>query len=69
MVTPHIEDMPFSRLRTAAGSTLEGLAAAFDASPLSQRRHRIAVTGLQRSGKTVFITAFAHALRLSRIHI
>lgn len=54
---------PFSRLRTAAGSTLEGLAAAFDASPLSQRRHRIAVTGLQRSGKTVFITAFAHALR------
>lgn len=54
---------PFSRLKNAAGSTLEGIAAAFDASPLSQRRHRIAVTGLQRSGKTVFITAFAHALR------
>lgn len=54
---------PFSRLKTAAGSTLEGIAAAFDASPLSQRRHRIAVTGLQRSGKTVFITAFAQALR------
>ena len=53
----------FSRLKNAAGSTLEGIAAAFDASPLSQRRHRIAVTGLQRSGKTVFITAFAHALR------
>lgn len=54
---------PFSRLKNAADSTLESLAAAFDASPLSQRRHRIAVTGLQRSGKTVFITAFAHALR------
>jgi hypothetical protein len=54
---------PFSRLKNAAGSTLEGIAAAFDASPLSQRRHRIAVTGLQRAGKTVFITAFAHALR------
>jgi hypothetical protein len=54
---------PFSRLKNAADSTLEGLAAAFDASPLGQRRHRIAVTGLQRSGKTVFITAFAHALR------
>jgi predicted YcjX-like family ATPase len=54
---------PFSRLKNAADSTLESLAAAFDASPLSQRRHRIAVTGLQRSGKTVFITAFTHALR------
>lgn len=54
---------PLSRLKNAADSTLEGLAAAFDASPLGQRRHRIAVTGLQRSGKTVFITAFAHALR------
>lgn len=53
---------PLSRLKNAAGSTLESLAAALDASPLSQRRHRIAVTGLQRSGKTVFITAFAHAL-------
>jgi hypothetical protein len=53
---------PLSLLKTVAGGTLEGLAAAFDASPLSQRRHRIAVTGLQRSGKTVFITAFAHAL-------
>jgi len=53
---------PFSRLKTAAGSTRDGLAAAFDASPLGQRRHRIAVTGLQLSGKTVFITAFAHAL-------
>ena len=36
--------------------------AALEASPLSHRRHRIAVTGLQRAGKTVFITAFAHAL-------
>lgn len=54
---------PFSRLKDAADSTLEGIAAAFDASPLGQRRHRIAVTGLQRSGKTVFITAFAQALR------
>ena len=53
---------PLSRLKTAAGSTLEGIAAALDASPLTHRRHRIAVTGLQRSGKTVFITAFAHAL-------
>ena len=52
-----------SRLKDAADSTLEGLAAAFDASPLGQRRHPIAVTGLQRSGKTVFITAFAQALR------
>ena len=47
---------PLSRLKTVAG-------AAFEASPLSYRRHRIAVTGLQRAGKTVFITAFAHALR------
>lgn len=53
---------PLFRLKTVAGDTLESLAAAFDASPLGQRRHRIAVTGLQRSGKTVFITAFAHAL-------
>lgn len=45
-----------------AGTALEGLGAALDASPLSPRRHRIAVTGLQRSGKTVFITAFTHAL-------
>lgn len=47
---------PLSRLKTVAG-------AAFEASPLSYRRHRIAVTGLQRAGKTVFITAFAQALR------
>lgn len=53
---------PLSHLKTVAGYTLKGLAAALDASPLGQRRHRIAVTGLQRSGKTVFITAFAHAL-------
>ena len=53
---------PLSRLKTVAGSTLEGLAAALDASPLSQRRHRIAVTGLQRAGKTVFVTSFVHAL-------
>ncbi len=45
-----------------ADGTLESIAAALEASPLSHRRHRIAVTGLQRSGKTVFITAFAHAL-------
>ena len=29
---------------------------------LTRERRRIAITGLQRSGKTVFITAFAHAL-------
>ena len=45
-----------------ADAALESVGAALDATPLSHRRHRIAVTGLQRSGKTVFITAFAHAL-------
>ncbi|MCA0304912.1 MAG: YcjX family protein [Proteobacteria bacterium] len=29
---------------------------------LTHERRRVAITGLQRSGKTVFITAFAHAL-------
>lgn len=54
---------PLSRLKTVADAALESVGAALDASPLSHRRHRIAVTGLQRAGKTVFITAFAHALR------
>jgi predicted YcjX-like family ATPase len=53
---------PLSRLKTVADAALESVGAALEASPLSQRRHRIAVTGLQRAGKTVFITAFAHAL-------
>ena len=53
---------PLSVLKNLAESTLEGIAGALGSVPPGHRRHRIAVTGLKRSGKTVFITAFAHAL-------
>ena len=49
-------DLALSPLK-AAGEALLDLPGA-----LTRERRRIAVTGLQRSGKTVFITAFVHAL-------
>jgi predicted YcjX-like family ATPase len=49
-------DLALSPLK-AAGEALADFPAL-----LTNERRRIAVTGLQRSGKTVFITAFAHAL-------
>ncbi len=53
-------DLALSPLK-AAGETLLELPGA-----LTRERRRIAVTGLQRSGKTVFITAFVHALVSAR---
>ena len=54
----------FSRLAEFAREPLEAIGAALSDVPasLSHERHRIAITGLQRSGKTVFMTSFAHAL-------
>lgn len=49
-------DLALSSLK-AAGDSLADLPL-----PFARQRHRIAITGLQRSGKTVFITAVAHAL-------
>lgn len=49
-------DLALSPLK-AAGEALVALPTS-----LARERRRIAITGLQRSGKTVFITAFAHAL-------
>lgn len=53
-----------SRLGDIAGGSLDAVGAALATIPrtLNHQSHRIAVTGLQRSGKTVFITSFAHAL-------
>ena len=53
---PRWADLALSPLK-AAGDALVDLPGA-----LTGARRRIAITGLQRSGKTVFITAFAHAL-------
>ncbi len=49
-------DLALSPLKAAGEALVD-----FPAS-LARERRRIAITGLQRSGKTVFITAFAHAL-------
>ena len=54
---------PFFRLGGLAAASLDAIASALaSASPLQQNSYRIAVTGLQRAGKTVFTTSFVHAL-------
>jgi predicted YcjX-like family ATPase len=54
---------PFSRLGGLAADSLEAIASVLaGASPLKHGSYRIAVTGLQRAGKTVFVTSFVHAL-------
>jgi predicted YcjX-like family ATPase len=55
---------PLARLRDLAGASLDALGTALSEIPryLNHESHRIAVTGLQRAGKTVFVTSFAHAL-------
>lgn len=54
---------PFSRLGGLAVQSLDVIASALaGASPLNHGSYRIAVTGLQRAGKTVFVTSFVHAL-------
>jgi predicted YcjX-like family ATPase len=52
------------RLGGFARGSLAAVGAALSEVPtaLSHERYRIAITGLQRSGKTVFVTSFAHAL-------
>ncbi len=53
----------FSRWGGIAADSLDSVAAAVAAaSPLARGSYRIAVTGLQRAGKTVFVTSFVHAL-------
>ena len=54
----------FSRLGDIARKPLDAVGTALSEVPVafSHRRYRIAITGLQRSGKTVFVTSFAHAL-------
>ena len=55
--------IPIARLPTLAADSLDAVASALASlSPLNQAGYRIAVTGLQRSGKTVFVTSFVHAL-------
>ncbi len=55
---------PLRRMGELAGASLEAIGAALAEVPgvPGRQSHRIAVTGLQRSGKTVFVTAFVHAL-------
>src|SRR4030095_9938831 len=54
---------PFSRLGGLAAASLDAIASALaSASPLQRHSYRLAVTGVQRSGKTVFVTSFVHAL-------
>ena len=54
---------PFSRVGGLAAASLDAIASALaSASPLQRNSYRIAVTGLQRAGKTVFVTSFVHAL-------
>jgi predicted YcjX-like family ATPase len=54
---------PLSRLGGLAAASLDAIASALaTASPLQRNSYRIAVTGLQRAGKTVFVTSFVHAL-------
>jgi predicted YcjX-like family ATPase len=55
--------MPLRRLKDLAGASLGTIGAALAELPgMGGEAHRIAVTGLQRSGKTVFVTSFVHAL-------
>lgn len=54
---------PLTRLPGLAMDSLDAIASVLaSVSPLKQAGYRIAVTGLQRSGKTVFVTSFVHAL-------
>ncbi|MCW5737196.1 MAG: YcjX family protein [Enhydrobacter sp.] len=57
---------PLRWLTDLAGASLDAIGAALAEVPgvlsLNHDTHRIAVTGLQRSGKTVFVTSFVHAL-------
>ena len=55
---------PLTRLRDLTGGSLDAIGAALSKVPryLNHDSHRIAVTGLQRAGKTVFVTSFTHAL-------
>ena len=57
---------PLRQLMDLAGASLDAIGAALAEVPgflnLNHESHRIAVTGLQRSGKTVFVTSFVHAL-------
>src|SRR3979490_3054116 len=55
---------PFARLGDLVGGSLETIGEALSAFPalLNHETHRIAVTGLQRAGKTVFVTSITHAL-------
>ena len=54
---------PFTRLPGLAADSLDAVVSALASlSPLNRAGYRIAVTGLQRSGKTVFVTSFVHAL-------
>ena len=57
---------PLRHFLDLAGASLEAIGAALADVPgylnLNHDSHRIAVTGLQRSGKTVFVTSFVHAL-------
>lgn len=55
---------PLTRLTGLAGGSLDAIGAALADIPrlLNQQSHRIAITGLQRAGKTVFVTSFTHAL-------
>lgn len=55
---------PITRLSNLAGGSLDAIGAALADIPrvLNHQSHRIAITGLQRAGKTVFVTSFTHAL-------
>ncbi len=57
---------PLRQLIDLAGASLDAIGEALSDIPgylsLNHERHRIAVTGLRRSGKTVFVTSFVHAL-------
>lgn len=55
---------PFTRIAGLFSGGLDAIGAAFSdvTSQLNHESHRIAITGLQRAGKTVFVTSFAHAL-------
>ncbi|WP_428659300.1 YcjX family protein [Reyranella sp.] len=57
---------PLQRLTDLAGASIDAIGAALADIPglltLNHDTHRIAVTGLQRAGKTVFVTSFVHAL-------
>jgi predicted YcjX-like family ATPase len=55
---------PIKKIRELASEGLDAVGAALSDVPrrLNHQTHRVAITGLRRSGKTVFVTSFAHAL-------